>query len=159
MTMSRSDQLAAARDYYDTHDTSEEMAQGTWIEAEPGLDVKAKVAASMEVFAVRLPQPVLEQLRAEAAAAGTTTGALIRLWLEQRLAASGPDTAEQVLQTVREMFPQMKKLVELDQQRHASPRSEVTSAAFKSSAVIGGGAVKKSAARTGRAGKSAAGKR
>lgn len=89
------------------------MAQGAWVEAEPGLDVKAEVAASMAVFAVGLPQPLLEVLRERAAAASLPTGALIRQWLEERAAAGEADADQQLVVKARSLAPQLLELVAL----------------------------------------------
>jgi hypothetical protein len=55
------------------------MDAGAWEEPEP-------VAEPMVTYALRLPQPVLDQLRAVADSRGVKVTALMREWLEERLA-------------------------------------------------------------------------
>lgn len=113
MTMTRADDLAAARDYYDTHDTSDEMAQGTWVEAEPGYDSKAELAASSVVFSVRMPQPMLEAIRQHAARDGVSTGTLIRSWLEERLVAGQPELNQQLMVAISDLAAPLQVLARI----------------------------------------------
>jgi hypothetical protein len=79
MAKKKQEQLDELREYYDTHDTSADMEGGTWEEPEP-------VAEPMVTHALRLPQPVLDQLRSVADSRGLKVTALMREWLEERLA-------------------------------------------------------------------------
>jgi len=109
--MSRADELAAAAEHFETHDFSEEMRTGgTWVEPERGFDPEVELAGRMGAYSVRLPLPVLNALRERAAAAGVSTGALMRSWLEDRLAAGDPDDNERIVQTVRELAPTLTAL-------------------------------------------------
>lgn len=64
----------AAREYYETHSTAEEIAQ-----AQPG----EPITSPMSGYSVRLPTEVLNQARAIAAEQGMTTGAWLREAIEK----------------------------------------------------------------------------
>lgn len=62
--MGRADELAVAAEYFETHDFSEDMTTGgTWVECEPGFDLKTELAGRIAACSVRLPLPVLSALR------------------------------------------------------------------------------------------------
>lgn len=76
MTMARKhDEL---REYYDRTDTSERLADAVLEQPDAG-------AEAMVTYALRLPKPVLDGLRAAAEARGVRVSALMRTWLEERL--------------------------------------------------------------------------
>ncbi|MEO3808805.1 CopG family antitoxin [Sphaerisporangium sp. B11E5] len=70
------DELAA---YYDTHDTTAELEQATPREPVPADEV-------MIVTSLRLPKPVMDEVRERARARGIKPTALIREWIEAALA-------------------------------------------------------------------------
>lgn len=76
------DELAA---YVDEHDFSAEIDSGEWDDR--------VIENPMITTSLRLPRNVMEQLRAAAEERGIKVTALMREWLEQRLAAddSGDD--------------------------------------------------------------------
>jgi predicted DNA binding CopG/RHH family protein len=114
VTMARSDELADAREYYDTHDTSEEMAEhSVWVDAAQGVYTKPDKDAAMSTFAVRLPVSMLQALRDQAAARGLPTGGLIRMWLDERLAAGDPTDVQLVAQKVRQLIPDLLQVIVL----------------------------------------------
>jgi hypothetical protein len=76
MTMTRNSDSETA-DYYQTHDISTEMENGTWQRHEG-----KQAEAAMSGFNTRLPTAVLNDARAIARARGMTTGAWIREVIE-----------------------------------------------------------------------------
>ncbi|MGH3372535.1 MAG: CopG family antitoxin, partial [Nocardioidaceae bacterium] len=83
----RLDELA---DYYDTHDTTAELESAEFEPAVP-------VAEPMVTYALRLPAPVLERLRAVAEARGEKVTTLMRSWLEERLVTEETDRPASVV--------------------------------------------------------------
>lgn len=73
------DQLRETAEYYDTADLSEHIEQATWEEHEPAPE-------PMVTYALRLPRPVIDQLRAAAQSRSVKVSTLMREWLEERLA-------------------------------------------------------------------------
>ncbi|WP_046470427.1 CopG family antitoxin [Allosalinactinospora lopnorensis] len=74
------DELA---EYVDEHDFSAEVESGEWDDR--------VVENPMVTTSLRLPRDVLERLREIAAERGIKVTALMRDWLEQRLATDGAD--------------------------------------------------------------------
>jgi hypothetical protein len=74
-------------DYYDTHDASAELEVAV---PEPASTIKPMVT-----YALRLPKPVLDRLRAVADARSEKVTSLMRSWLEERLVSeeSNPPTS------------------------------------------------------------------
>ena len=92
MTMTKRDEqlprpaaeLEQLADYYDSHDTSAEMEDGTWVEPQP-----------MATTSLRLPADVISQLKRQAQARHVRYTTYVRSILER--AASGtlpPDIAD-----------------------------------------------------------------
>lgn len=73
------DQLRETAEYYDTADLSEHIDQASWEEHE-------QAAEPMVTYALRLPGPVIAQLRSAARARDVRVSTLMREWLEERLA-------------------------------------------------------------------------
>lgn len=73
------DEMDELREYYDNTDTSVLLADAVPEQPE-------KTAEAMVTYAVRLPKPVLDALRAAADKSDMRVSALIRTWLEERLA-------------------------------------------------------------------------
>ncbi len=73
------EQLGETAEYYDNADLSEHIEQATWEEPGPA-------AEPMVTYALRLPKPVIDQLRATAEDHGVKVSTLMREWLEERLA-------------------------------------------------------------------------
>jgi hypothetical protein len=80
MTRDEIDDLAA---YYDEHDTTADLERAVPREPVPTDEV-------MIVTSLRLPKPVMDQVRERAQERGVKPTALIREWVEAALA--GPDT-------------------------------------------------------------------
>ncbi|MFB9251515.1 CopG family antitoxin [Sphaerisporangium melleum] len=76
MPQDKIDELAA---YYDEHDTTAELEKAVPREAVPVDEV-------MIVTSLRLPKPVMDQVRERARARGVKPTALIREWVEAALA-------------------------------------------------------------------------
>ena len=77
-------ELEQVADYYDSHDTSAEMEDGTWVEPQP-----------MATTSLRLPADVISQLKRQAQARHVRYTTYVRSILER--AASGtlpPDIAD-----------------------------------------------------------------
>lgn len=72
------DQLRELAEYYDNTDLAEHIEQATWEEHAPAPE-------PMVTYALRLPSPVIEQLRAAAQARNVKVSTLMREWLEERL--------------------------------------------------------------------------
>jgi len=68
-------------EHYDNADLAEGIESATWEEPE-------SVAEPMVTYALRLPKPVIDALRAAAADRGVKVSSLMREWLEERLAQS-----------------------------------------------------------------------
>jgi hypothetical protein len=73
------EQLRETAEYYETTDLTEHIEQASW--EEPG-----SVSEPMVTYALRLPQPVIDRLRAAAEARNVRVSTLMREWLEERLA-------------------------------------------------------------------------
>lgn len=73
-------ELRALADHYDRTDTSAEMAHGHWVEPQP-----------MKTTSLRLPEQVIDDLRAEARHEGVRYTELVRRVLESHLRMSRPD--------------------------------------------------------------------
>jgi len=71
-------QLHDLAEYYDTTDLTEHIEQATWEEPEP-------VTEPMVTYALRLPKPVIDQIRDAADTRGVKVSALMREWLQERL--------------------------------------------------------------------------
>jgi hypothetical protein len=80
--------LAELAEHYDNTDLSENIEAATWEEPE-------QLAEPMVTYALRLPKPVIDALRAAAADRGVKVSTLMREWLEERLAhaETHPDAA------------------------------------------------------------------
>jgi hypothetical protein len=76
--MMNPDQLRETAEYYDNADLSEHIEQASWEDPSP-------MAEPMVTYALRLPQPVIDQLRAAAEQRGVKVSTLMREWLEERL--------------------------------------------------------------------------
>lgn len=72
------DQLGETAEYYDTADLSEHIERASWEEHE-------QVVEPMVTYALRLPRPVIAQLRSAARARDVKVSTLMREWLEERL--------------------------------------------------------------------------
>lgn len=81
MDISTDDKIRAARDYYDTHDASEEIAAAELTAHEPS------ESSALAGYSVRLPVEVLNQVRALAREQGVTTGAWLREAIENAVVA------------------------------------------------------------------------
>lgn len=86
--MTTTKKLAELAEHYDHVDLTENIEAATWEEPEP-------LAEPMVTYALRLPKPVIDALRAAAAARGVKVSTLMREWLEERLAQAQthPDAA------------------------------------------------------------------
>ncbi|GAA1503425.1 hypothetical protein GCM10009677_39160 [Sphaerisporangium rubeum] len=73
------DRVGELAAHYDTHDTSAELAQAVPAGPVPAGEV-------MIVTSLRLPKPVMDQVRERARARGVKPTALIREWVEAALA-------------------------------------------------------------------------
>lgn len=76
--MIMADKMDELRDYYDRTDTSDQL-EGAILERPD------TAAEPMLTYALRLPKPVLDELRAAAERRGMRVSALMRAWLEERL--------------------------------------------------------------------------
>src|SRR5699024_9057201 len=76
------DQLRKTAQYYDNTDTSDHIPDATWEDPGPPSE-------PMVTYALRLPHPVLDQLRDAAGVHGIKVSALMREWLEERLVLEG----------------------------------------------------------------------
>lgn len=76
------EQLRETADYYDNTDLSDHIEQATWEEPGP-------ISEPMVTYALRLPQPIIDQLRAAAQNRNVRVSTLMREWLEERLAIEG----------------------------------------------------------------------
>lgn len=72
------DRVDRLREHYDGADTSDELAKA--VPERPDT-----AAEPMVTYALRLPKPVLDELRAAAERSGKPVSALMRGWLEERL--------------------------------------------------------------------------
>lgn len=87
--------LERIAEYYDTHDTSETMAEGRVITDPP-------VAEPMDVVSVRLPGTVMDKAREMAARRGMKVRELLREWIEAGvLEAEDPKTWSVPVSVVR----------------------------------------------------------
>ncbi|MGQ0778535.1 MAG: CopG family antitoxin [Pseudonocardiales bacterium] len=71
-------QLHDLAEYYDSTDLTGHIEQATWEEPEP-------VTEPMVTYALRLPKPIIDQIRDAADARGVKVSALMREWLQERL--------------------------------------------------------------------------
>lgn len=71
-------QLHNLAEYYDTADLTEHIERTTWEESEPATE-------PMVTYALRLPKPVIDQIRDAAEVRGVRVSALMREWLQERL--------------------------------------------------------------------------
>ena len=76
--MTRRSNLGRIAEHYETHDASTEL------EGAESEDTTA--AVPMVTTSLRLPKPIMDALRAAADSRGVRTTALMREWLEERLA-------------------------------------------------------------------------
>lgn len=74
-----SDKIDKLREYYDRTDTSQELETAT-------LEHPDATAEPMVTYALRLPKPVLDSLRQAAGTRNMRVSALMRTWLEERIA-------------------------------------------------------------------------
>lgn len=81
MNSSTDDRIRAARDYYDTHDASDEIVAADLTAHDPS------ESSALAGYSVRLPVEVLNQARALAKEQGVTTGAWLREAIENAVAA------------------------------------------------------------------------
>lgn len=86
--MTTTNKLAELVEHYERTDLAEHIEAATW--EEPDLP-----AEPMVTYALRLPKPVIDALRAAAADRGVKVSTLMREWLEERLtqAETHPDAA------------------------------------------------------------------
>jgi len=98
-TMNRKE-LLETRDYYDTHSTADEMANGTW---ETDVDPDPMVTTSL-----RLPKSLLDWVREQATAEHVKPTALVRRWIEQQHAddRAPTGTAERLERLEQAVFHQ-----------------------------------------------------
>ncbi|MGH3942698.1 MAG: CopG family antitoxin [Pseudonocardiaceae bacterium] len=71
-------QLHNFAEYYDTADLTEQIERTNWEETEPATE-------PMVTYALRLPKPVIDQIRDAAEVRGVKVSALMREWLQERL--------------------------------------------------------------------------
>ena len=69
-------------EYYDTADLSERIDAAAW-------EQHAMPAEPMVTYALRLPKPIIDQLRLAAQARNVKVSTLMREWLEERLTIAG----------------------------------------------------------------------
>jgi hypothetical protein len=81
MNTSTNDKIRTARDYYDTHDASDEIAAAELVSHEPA------ESSALAGYSVRLPVEVLSEARKLAKEQGVTTGAWLREAIENAVAA------------------------------------------------------------------------
>jgi len=94
-------ELLEMRDYYDTHSTADEMANGgTW---ETDVDPDPMVTTSL-----RLPKSLLDWVREQATAEHVKPTALVRRWIEQHHAddRAPTGTAERLERLEQAVFHQ-----------------------------------------------------
>lgn len=73
-----SEQLRELAEHYDNSDLSDHIEQATWEEPDA-------VGEPMITYALRLPKPVIDRLRAAAQDRGIKVSTLMREWLAERL--------------------------------------------------------------------------
>jgi predicted DNA binding CopG/RHH family protein len=78
-------ELEQLTDYYDTHDTSEEMEHGTWVEPQP-----------MATTSLRLPADVISQLKRQAQARHVRYTTYVRSILENAARGEPPIDAADI---------------------------------------------------------------
>jgi hypothetical protein len=71
-------------EHYDTTDLAEHIEQASWEDPET-------VREPMVTYALRLPKPVIDRLRATAEQRGIKVSTLMREWLEERLTLETAD--------------------------------------------------------------------
>lgn len=76
--MTMADKTDELREFYDNSDTSDLLRDAV-------LEQPESVAEPMVTYALRLPKPVLDELRAAAETRNIRVSALMRVWLEERL--------------------------------------------------------------------------
>lgn len=109
--MSEREDLEHLAEYYDTHDTSETMAQGRVI-TEPA------AAEPMDVVSVRLPGAVMDKARELADQRGVKVRELLREWIEAGvLESQDPQAGTVPVSVVRAAIAEH---VLRQRQRHAS---------------------------------------
>jgi hypothetical protein len=87
--MGRREELEEVARYVETHDLSEEMEDGEWVEPD--------VPEPMITMSLRLPKTTSDALRAVARAQGVRPTQLMRAWIEERLAQeTGPEDESMV---------------------------------------------------------------
>lgn len=89
------DKTNELREYYDNTDTSAELEQATFEQPETTTE-------PMVTYALRLPKHVLDELRAAADTHNVRVSALMRDWLEQRLATES--TSENKVVSVEDLL-------------------------------------------------------
>ncbi|MGH3853859.1 MAG: CopG family antitoxin [Pseudonocardiaceae bacterium] len=101
---SRAEQLAEVAEHVESHDMADVMDTAVW---ETGM-----VAEPMVVTSVRLPRPLMQRVRAQADAAGVPATALIRSWVEDRLAAqeTGDIGRDQLVAMLRSVLADLDPL-------------------------------------------------
>ncbi|SFS40408.1 hypothetical protein [Saccharopolyspora flava] len=90
--MTKLDKIA---EYYDTHDMSEVMESGHWVEEPPEPD-------PVITTSLRLPKSLLDRVRDRAAADDVTTTAWIRGLIEAELERTEPHGVEARLQRLED---------------------------------------------------------
>ncbi len=88
MTTTQGDDLERVAEHYQTHDTSADLERA---EYDGGTTAEPMITTSL-----RLPKPVMDAIRGVADVRGMRATALMREWLEQRLAEDA-DAGEQVI--------------------------------------------------------------
>lgn len=76
--------LRELAEHYDTTDLAEHIAEASWEESET-------VREPMVTYALRLPKPVIDRLRATAEHRDIKVSTLMREWLEERLTLDATD--------------------------------------------------------------------
>lgn len=84
--MTMADKMDELRQYYDNTDTSDQLKDAV-------LEQPDTTAEPMVTYALRLPKPVLDELRAAADRRNVRVSTLMRTWLEERIGreAGGQD--------------------------------------------------------------------
>src|SRR5215813_785470 len=87
--MTEQSKLRRLAEYYDTHDTSDELERAELVD-EP-VDADPMVSLSL-----RLPKSVLDWVRTQARAEHTKPTQLIRRWIEERRSTAEPSLEQRV---------------------------------------------------------------
>ncbi|MBO1416181.1 hypothetical protein [Streptomyces sp. FH025] len=102
-------ELEAIAEYYETHELTEDEIMG----AEPGEPVAAE--SVMIATSLRLPKPVMDEVRRRARERGLTPTAIMREWIEAAVAVPDEVVPLSVVVAAAARYQQQERAARVDQ--------------------------------------------